>query len=314
MWEKKNILSRKVFWGYNSFGTYSLVIKVNGSSSVFFIVKMSKSEKQIDRTSHADWGEQTYRRGNKPSWEKQGDPVWFGVLERLVQDGVVVIPGMEKNLSPLILDCGSGTGTKAISFARRYPQAHVIGVDISGSIVKQSNSLAEREGMSERVRFIKGDILEYLEQSDDNLFSLVMDNCCSLHFLPEGRQDFLQQLQRVLKPGGIIGSNLFSAYDLDFHGVPSSIHPGYPNFFEYDVTPFIDSGEYPDLPPEYRQMHNAHFREEDIDNWYKGRFFILEKLHVPHPSPEHQGRRYLWEIVAQNTKMESGNDKLVIAR
>ena len=58
-----------------------------------------------------------------------------------------------------ILDLGTGTGCIALALARRFPEAEVIGVDISDDALALARENAVLNGI-DNVRFMKGDILQ----------------------------------------------------------------------------------------------------------------------------------------------------------
>jgi len=88
------------------------------------------------------------------------------------------------------LDLGTGTGAGAVAIARRFPQATVVGVDLSAAMLEQA-----RRGLPEDVR----DRVEF-QQADgsalpfpDGSFDLV----AHANMIP-----FFDELTRVLAPGG----------------------------------------------------------------------------------------------------------------
>jgi ubiquinone/menaquinone biosynthesis C-methylase UbiE len=57
----------------------------------------------------------------------------------------------------LVLDIGTGPGYLPIEMAKRAPQITVVGIDSSKALIQISQENAEREGLSDRVRFVKCD-------------------------------------------------------------------------------------------------------------------------------------------------------------
>ena len=88
------------------------------------------------------------------------------------------------------LDLGTGTGAGAFAIARRFPQAEVVGLDLTEQMVDRARSKVPGE-LSERVRFDVGDAsrLPYGDES----FDLV----AHANMFP-----FFDELERVLAPNG----------------------------------------------------------------------------------------------------------------
>ena len=88
------------------------------------------------------------------------------------------------------LDLGTGTGRYAIAIARRFPQADVVGADLSERMLGEAWSRLP-DDLRERVRFVRADASQL--QFRDGEFDLVgLGN-----MIP-----FFDELDRVLAPGG----------------------------------------------------------------------------------------------------------------
>jgi hypothetical protein len=61
------------------------------------------------------------------------------------------------NPADTVVDLGSGDGRIPILAAKRYG-ARGLGIEFNGDLVKYSESVARKEGLSDRVKFIQGDI------------------------------------------------------------------------------------------------------------------------------------------------------------
>jgi ubiquinone/menaquinone biosynthesis C-methylase UbiE len=83
------------------------------------------------------------------------------------------------------LDVGTGTGGGARVLAERFPQAEVVGVDVS------SGMLEEARRLSSGVSFVEGDAANL--PFEDDSFDLV----ANANMIP-----FPDQVARVLRPGG----------------------------------------------------------------------------------------------------------------
>ena len=86
-----------------------------------------------------------------------------------------------------VLDVGTGSGAVARMAAETFPQAEVIGVDVSGEMIAE----ARRHAGSDRERYEVGDASAL--QFEDASFDLVVLN----NMIP-----FFDELARVTKPGG----------------------------------------------------------------------------------------------------------------
>jgi release factor glutamine methyltransferase len=66
-----------------------------------------------------------------------------------------------------IVDVGTGSGVIALSLAKKFPEAEVIAVDISDDALALARENAARLGLTERVQFRKGDLLEHFAERFD---------------------------------------------------------------------------------------------------------------------------------------------------
>jgi release factor glutamine methyltransferase len=66
-----------------------------------------------------------------------------------------------------ILDVGTGSGVIALSLATKFPQARVTATDISDDALALARENAERLGLTNRVEFVRGDLLPELNQVYD---------------------------------------------------------------------------------------------------------------------------------------------------
>jgi SAM-dependent methyltransferase len=89
-----------------------------------------------------------------------------------------------------VLDLGTGTGKAARVAAKRFPEAEVVGVDLSPAMIEEARSLLPAE-LSGRVRFEVGDASRL--PFENGAFDLVM----LLNMIP-----FFEELARVTAPGG----------------------------------------------------------------------------------------------------------------
>ena len=89
-----------------------------------------------------------------------------------------------------VLDLGTGTGKAARVVARRFPQAEVVGVDLSPAMIGEARKVLPAE-LSGRVRFEVADASRL--PFEEEAFDLVV----LLNMIP-----FFEELARVTAPGG----------------------------------------------------------------------------------------------------------------
>ncbi|OAG27982.1 methyltransferase domain-containing protein [Thermodesulfatator autotrophicus] len=107
------------------------------------------------------------------------------------------------NFSPekgLFLDVGTGTGHLSVGLARFCPEVTVFAVDLSENMLKVARENAEKEGVCERIIFLKADAkrLPFRDHTFDCVFCHDM-----LHHLPDPL-DLLLEIKRVAKEDGAI--------------------------------------------------------------------------------------------------------------
>jgi ubiquinone/menaquinone biosynthesis C-methylase UbiE len=105
-----------------------------------------------------------------------------------------VRPGMH------ILDCGCGSGGISVSLARLVPQGRVVGVDVEDAQLEMGRQDARNRGL-ENVQFQHASVYDL--PFEDSTFDAVLVHALLYH-LGEPMKA-LQELWRVLKPGGLIG-------------------------------------------------------------------------------------------------------------
>ncbi len=85
---------------------------------------------------------------------------------------VEIVESTIENRESKILDVGTGSGVIALTLARKFPEAQIFAVDISEDALAIARENAARLGLSGRVQFTKGDLLEHL----DERFDLIVAN------------------------------------------------------------------------------------------------------------------------------------------
>ena len=117
-----------------------------------------------------------------PRWTAMRSADAFASLEAAL-DGVRQPPAR-------VLDLGTGTGLAAFTIARHFPDAEVVGVDLSAAMVAQARAGTPPE-LAGRVRFQASDAAHLpFEQGSFDLVVLA-------NMIP-----FFDELERVVAPGG----------------------------------------------------------------------------------------------------------------
>lgn len=99
-----------------------------------------------------------------------------------------------------MLDLGTGPGHIALAICDRFPDATVVGIDMSWQMLRIAVRHRLTSPHAARVRFQIADAkaLPYPDHSFDTVYSNT-----TLHHLPDPRP-FLAEAWRVLKPGGVL--------------------------------------------------------------------------------------------------------------
>jgi SAM-dependent methyltransferase len=103
----------------------------------------------------------------------------------------------------LVYDLGSGDGRIVITAAQRY-HARGVGIDIDPERIKEATANARRAGVSDRVKFIQGDLFE----ADISAATVV-----ALYLLTELNLKLRPKLMRDLAPGTRVVSHAFGMGD-----------------------------------------------------------------------------------------------------
>lgn len=110
------------------------------------------------------------RAGGRPVHYIVGEREFMGLLFAI--DERVLIPRPETELlvehvaawmrdhgGATVVDVGTGSGCIAISLAHTLPAVTVYAIDLSGDALEVARANAARHGVSERIRFVQGDLL-----------------------------------------------------------------------------------------------------------------------------------------------------------
>jgi ubiquinone/menaquinone biosynthesis C-methylase UbiE len=99
-----------------------------------------------------------------------------------------------------ILDAGCGFGTTATTIAQRFPESHVLGIDLSEPLLALAEREAQATGVGNRVRFERADVEQIPYERD--AFDVAL-NVQMLHIV-EHPVWMLNELERVLAPDGAL--------------------------------------------------------------------------------------------------------------
>lgn len=96
-----------------------------------------------------------------------------------------------------VLDIGCGTGTLLFDLAARWPDAHLMGIDVSAASIEVARERAARLGLERRITFDAADYTIF----DPGVFDLVMD-WDALQFVPAPPENIAAKLAKEVAPGG----------------------------------------------------------------------------------------------------------------
>jgi release factor glutamine methyltransferase len=129
--------------------------------------------------------------------------------------------------SSSMVDVGTGSGVIALTLAAEFPNAEIVGADISEDALMLARENAERLGLAARVRFLKSNVLENVEERVDlivaNLPYISTENRQNLSrevlhdpdvalFAGARGDELVRQLiaqaPLVLRPGGVLAMEI----------------------------------------------------------------------------------------------------------
>jgi ubiquinone/menaquinone biosynthesis C-methylase UbiE len=156
-----------------------------------------------------------------PTWETRIGPHHLWALD-LALEGVPP-PGR-------VLDLGTGTGVVAKALAERYPEAEVVGIDLSPGMIDQARGQLPA-GLADRVRFEVGDA-SALDCAEGEFELVVLSN-----MIP-----FFDELARVTASGGLLVLSFSRGHETPIY-VPSERlraeleRRGFTEFAEFSAEP-----------------------------------------------------------------------------
>ena len=97
-----------------------------------------------------------------------------------------------------VLDSGCGPGFMIIELAKKFTECEFVGIDLSEPLLEIAGNKNQKEGLNERIKFLKADVLNI--PFPDNYFDFVI-NINMLHLVEEPVK-MINEIERVLKPEG----------------------------------------------------------------------------------------------------------------
>jgi len=146
--------------------------------------------------------------------------------------------------NPRLLEVGCGNGINCAALAEWLPSATIVGVDFSAEMTKHALVVARDHGVSERVRFVVGDVLEMKDNSDvGEDFDVVFSARCVIN-LPDDELQMaaIDQMIGKLRAAGhlVMMENVRQPYDRQNRcrvalGLPPRTPAAYNHFLDEDL-------------------------------------------------------------------------------
>ncbi|MCX8117815.1 MAG: peptide chain release factor N(5)-glutamine methyltransferase [Desulfobacterota bacterium] len=94
--------------------------------------------------------------------------------EHLVEEALVILKSLSSPREPVVLELGTGSGAIAISLVKEAKEIFLVATDISEEALKVARENAEGASVSNRIRFVRGDLLQpFLPRGG---FDLILSN------------------------------------------------------------------------------------------------------------------------------------------
>ena len=159
--------------------------------------------------------------GLAPTWETRIGPHHLGALD-LALEGM---PAPRR-----VLDLGTGTGVVALALGERYPEAEVVGIDLSPGMIEEARGNLPA-ALAGRVRFEVGDA-SALAYPDGDFDLTVLSN-----MIP-----FSDELARVVARGGTLVLSFSRGAETPIYVAPELLRRelggrGFAEFAEFSAEP-----------------------------------------------------------------------------
>ncbi len=87
--------------------------------------------------------------------------------ELLVERAISIVEARFPSGGAVIADVGTGSGAVTVSLAAHLPGARLYGTDVSGTALAVAKDNAQRHGVADRTRFLRGDLLAPVPETVD---------------------------------------------------------------------------------------------------------------------------------------------------
>ena len=159
--------------------------------------------------------------GLAPTWETRIGPHHLWALDAALAD----VPSPQR-----ALDLGTGTGVVAIALAERYPEAKIVGIDLSPGMIEEAQRKLPAK-LADRIRFEVGDA-SALAVPDGDFDLVVLSN-----MIP-----FFDELARVCAPGGTLVLSFSKGADTPIYVAPERLRRelgerGFAEFADFSAEP-----------------------------------------------------------------------------
>jgi len=156
-----------------------------------------------------------------PTWETRIGPHHMWALNLALED----VPAPRR-----VLDLGTGTGVVALALAERYPEAAVVGIDLSPGMIEEARRKLPTE-LAGRVEF-QVDDASALSTPDGEFDLVVLSN-----MIP-----FADELARITAPGGTLVLSFSRGAETPIYVPPERLRRelvsrGFTEFAEFSADP-----------------------------------------------------------------------------
>jgi ubiquinone/menaquinone biosynthesis C-methylase UbiE len=159
--------------------------------------------------------------GLAPTWETRIGPHHLWALDLALTD----VPPPRA-----VLDLGTGTGVVAFALAERYPEAEIVGLDLSAGMIEEARRKLSAE-LAGRISFEVGDAAALARP--DGAFELVVLS----NMIP-----FFDELARIVAPDGTLVLSFSKGAETPIYVAPEILRRelgerGFAEFAEFSAEP-----------------------------------------------------------------------------